>query len=137
MTNFILIDNNKPREVISFGHWSLNPIDFVHLSGNNQGTVQKCEGFKVDGYEKTIDIPEHKILSFWDKMDEINVWSWESSYEHPEIKTTDGHMWSLELKNRNGRTVKTEGNNYYPKEYNKFIKSLNYLFGSEINQIYW
>ena len=44
--------------------------DTVELFKDNKGQVIS------PNKKKTIDIPEYKILSFWDKVEEIGVWNW-------------------------------------------------------------
>ena len=44
----------------------------------------------------------------------------------------DGHTWELKLRNREGKTRNFYGHMRYPDNYNDFIKELNNLFGSEI-----
>ncbi len=140
MVNFILVNdkkskkNNEPKEVIEFSHWSLYPIDNVKLLGQNKGIIIKYAGLDVKGYKKEIEIPEYKILSFWDSMDELNIWKWKRKYEHPKFVIIDGHMWSLKLKSRTGKLLETKGSNYYPSKYKKFIECLNHLFDAKIEK---
>ena len=134
MVNFILIGKDKPKKPqnkISFGRYSLYPGDTVFLSNKNEGTIVKWHDGNVE-YEKKIYIPDHKILTFWDMMDELNVWQWKKYYSHPEYTIVDGDMWHLELSNVNGKTIETKGSSYYPRNFKKLIENLNYLFSSNI-----
>ena len=38
--------------------------------------------------ENIINLPEYKILTFWDKIDEIGVWNWSKKYpvKEPELE---------------------------------------------------
>ena len=134
MVNFILIDENKTEElenVISFSQFSMHPGNSAYMNNKNEGTIIKWDRGNVE-YEKKIDIPDHKILTFWDLMDELNVWKWKSHYSHPEYEILDGHEWQLELYNKNVKTLETAGSSYYPKNFKKLKKHLNYLFSTNI-----
>jgi|TARA_B110000259_G_scaffold23343_1_gene24029 hypothetical protein len=97
----------------------------VELLENNKGRILD------DGAEILIDLKEHKILHFWDRMNELQVWKWKREY-NPKFEILDGHQWELKLRNREGRTRNFDGHMSYPDNYNDFIKELNNLFGSEI-----
>ena len=113
------------KEVIYYCSYSMQLPDSVELIDNNQGIIENKDG------RKTLEIPDYKILTFWDKMDELQVWKWKREY-NPKYEILDGHQWELKLRNRNGRTRNFDGHESYPNNYNEFIKELNNLFGSEI-----
>ena len=103
--------------------------DTVELLKDNRGQVI-CPNKK-----KTIDLPEHKILTFWDKIEEIGVWNWSKKYpiKEPElIQMTDGYSWTLKLRNRNGKAKYCTGYMSFPRKFKNLIKELNSLFGSNI-----
>ncbi len=113
------------KEVIYYCSYSMQFPDSVELIDNNQGIIENKDG------RKTLEIPDYKILTFWDKMDELQVWKWKKEY-NPKYEILDGHQWELKLRNRNGRTRNFGGHMSYPNNYNEFFKELNNLFGSEI-----
>lgn len=113
------------KEIIYYCSFSMAPSESVELLDNNKGTIINDSG------EKIVDLQEHKILHFWDKMDELQVWKWKKEY-NPKYEILDGHQWELKLRNRNGKTRNFGGHMSYPDNYNDFIKELNNLFGSEI-----
>ena len=113
------------KEVIYYCSFSMAPPESVELLNDNKGIIINDSG------EKLVDIPEHKILTFWDKIDELKIWKWKKEYS-PKDEIEDGHQWELKLRNRNGRTRNFGGHMSYPNNYNDFIKELNNLFGSEI-----
>ena len=113
------------KEVIYYSGGSMGFPNSVELLENNKGKILE------EGSELIVDLKEHKILHFWDKMDELQVWKWKREY-NPKYEILDGHQWELKLRNRNGRTRNFDGHESYPNNYNEFIKELNNLFGSEI-----
>jgi len=113
------------KEIIYYENGSMGFPNSVELLENNKGKILE------EGSELIVDLKEHKILHFWDKMDELQVWKWKREY-NPKYEILDGHQWELKLRNRNGRTRNFDGHESYPDNYNEFIKELNNLFGSEI-----
>ena len=113
------------KEIIYYENGSMGFPNSVELLENNKGKILE------EGSELIVDLKEHKILHFWDKMDELQVWKWKREY-NPKYEILDGHQWGLKLRNRNGRTRNFDGHTSYPDNYNEFIKELNNLFGSEI-----
>ena len=59
--------------------------DTVELLKDNKGQVIS------PNKKRTIDLPEHKILTFWDKVEEIGVWNWSKkiSSKRTRINTND------------------------------------------------
>ena len=113
------------KEIIYYESGSMGFPNSVELLESNKGKILE------EGSELIVDLKEHKILHFWDKMDELQVWKWKREY-NPKYEILDGHQWELKLRNRNGRTRNFDGHESYPNNYNEFIKELNNLFGSEI-----
>ena len=117
------------KEVIYFSAFSMMEPDTVELLKDNRGQVIS------PNKKKTIDLPEHKILTFWDKIEEIGVWNWSKKYpvKEPElIQMTDGYSWTLKLRNRNGKANHCTGYMSFPRKFKDLIKELNSLFGSNI-----
>ena len=111
------------KEIIYYSSCSMDPGISVELLENNKGKIS-------GGFEEVVDLKEHKILHFWDRMNELQVWKWKSKYIMEGI--LDGHQWELKLRNREGKTRNFYGHMKYPDNYNELIKELNNLFGSEI-----
>ncbi len=116
----------KKKEVIFYdGNSFPSPDDdSVELKEGNKGIIS---------YGAEVQLTERKIKNFWKKMDELNVWNWEKNYSFGEI--CDGHMWNLNLRNKEGKVKVSKGHSEYPYNFNKLIKALNNLFGSEIETI--
>ena len=72
----------KKREVIFYSGFSMEPPEQVELLENNRGTIL-ASSFD----EKEVDVPDYKILSFWDRIEEIGVWKWHKKY--PYSKSLD------------------------------------------------
>ena len=102
--------------------------DILELKADNKGSVM--EGC-FQGLE--VQLTDRKIKNFWKKMDEIHIWNWEKNYSIGEI--CDGHMWKLYLRNKEGKAKVVIGHSEYPHNFNKLIKALNNLFGSNIETI--
>ena len=117
------MNKQNKKEIIYYSSCSMDPGVSVELLENNKGKI-------FDGFEEVVDLKEHKILHFWDRMNEMQVWKWKSEYIMEGI--LDGHTWELKLRNREGKTRNFYGHMKYPDNYNEFIKELNNLFGSEI-----
>ena len=116
---------NKKKEIIHYSSFSMEAPNSVELLDDNKGRIID------DGAETLIDLKEHKILHFWDRRNELQVWKWKREY-NPKFEILDGHQWELKLRNREGKTRNFDGHMSYPDNYNDFIKELNNLFGSEI-----
>ena len=85
--------------------------------------------------KKIIDLPEHKILTFWDKVEKIGVWNWSKKYPVKElelVQITDGYSWTLKLRDRNGKDKNSTGYMSITRKFKDLIKELNSLFGSNI-----
>ena len=117
-----MTEQNK-KEIIYYSSCSMDPGISVELLENNKGKI-------FGDFEEVVDLKEHKILHFWDRMNELQVWKWKSKYIMEGI--LDGHEWELKLRNREGKTRNFYGHMKYPDNYNELIKELNNLFGSEI-----
>ena len=117
------------REVIYFSAFSMMEPDRVELLKDNKGEVVSPNKKNI------INLSEHKILTFWDKVDEIGVWKWSKKYpvKEPELmELTDGYRWTLKLRDRKGRAKYCSGYMSFPKKFKNLIKELNSLFGSNI-----
>ena len=118
------------KEVIFYSGFSMSPPESYELLENNKARVNT---FKSLG--QIIDIKDYKILSFWDKIEEIGVWKWHKKYPYQKLKyeqLLDGYNWELKLRDRKGRAKYCTGYESYPRKFKDFIKELNYLFGSKI-----
>ena len=102
--------------------------EILELKAENKGNVIE-EG--LQGLE--VQLTERKIKNFWKKMDEIHIWNWEKNYSIGEI--CDGHMWKIYIRNKEGKAKVVIGHSEYPHNFNKLIKALNNLFGSNIETI--
>ena len=98
----------------------------VELLENNKGSV-----FSLELGEKIIDLHEDKILTFWDRVEELDVWEWKKEYM-PKDEILDGHHWELKLRNRKGMSKYVYGHMSYPNKYTDLMKELNKLFGSKM-----
>ena len=118
------------KEIIYFSAFSMMEPDSVELLENNKGSISS-----MSDRNKIVDIPDYKILNFWDKLDEIGVWKWNDKYpiKDPELEQlTDGYTWEIKLRNRVGRAKFCSGYMSFPKKFKYLIKELNNLFGSNI-----
>ena len=106
------------------------PPEGVELLENNKGIII---GSSSD--ENDVDVPDYKILSFWDRIEEIGVWKWHKKYPYSKLKyeqLLDGYNWELKLRDRKGRAKHCSGYQSFPRKFKDMIKELNILFGSNI-----
>ena len=125
----MIIKTNK-KEVIFYSGFSMEPPEQVELLENNKGKVL-AESFVGD----IVDVSDYKILSFWDRIEEIGVWKWRKKYPYGtqnKLQLLDGYNWELKLRDRNGRAKYCSGYQSFPRKFNNLIKELNILFGSKI-----
>ena len=118
------------KEVIFFSGFSMEPPEQVELLENNKGKVLE-ESFDGD----IVDVPDYKILSFWDRIEEIGVWKWRKKYPYSKLKyeqLLDGYNCELKLRDRKGRAKYCSGYQSFPRKFKDLIKELNILFGSKI-----
>ena len=118
------------KEVIFYSGFSMSPPESYELLENNKARVNT---FKSLG--QIIDIKDYKILSFWDRIEEIGVWKWHKKYPYSKLKyeqLLDGYNWELKLRDRKGRAKYCSGYESFPRKFKDLIKELNNLFGSKI-----
>ena len=118
------------KEVIFYSGFSMEPPEQVELLENNKGKVL-AESFDGD----IVDVPDYKILSFWDRIEVIGVWKWRKKYPYGtqnKLQLLDGYNWELKLRDRNGRAKYFSGYQSFPRKFKDLIKELNILFGSKI-----
>ena len=118
------------KEVISYSGHSMIPPESVELLDNKKGSIITP---RLDA--KIVDIQDYKILSFWDRIEEIGVWKWNKKYPYSKLKyqqLLDGYNWELKLRDRKGRAKYCSGYESFPRKFKELIKALNDLFGSEI-----
>ena len=102
--------------------------EILELKADNKGSI--IEEGVMQGIET--ELSETKIKNFWKKMDELNVWNWDKNYSFGEI--CDGHMWQLNLRNKEGKVKVSKGHSEYPYNFKKVINALNNLFDSKMEK---
>ena len=123
----MLLKNKK--ETIYYSGFSMEPPETLELLDNLEGRIVSNEKQKI------IKLEEYKILSFWDKVEQIGVWKWSKKYpvKEPELEQIlDGYNWQLKLRDRKGRAKHCSGYESFPRKFKELIKELNILFGSNI-----
>ena len=123
----MLLKNKK--ETIYYSGFSMEPPETVELLDNLEGRIVS------DQKQKIIKLEEYKILSFWDKVEQIGVWNWSKKYPVKETELEqllDGYNWQLKLRDRKGRAKYCSGYMSFPRKFKELIKELNNLFGSNI-----
>ena len=70
-----------------------------------------------------VKLTEEQLNIFWDDLDKLKVWDWNRDYTNLEIM--DGTEWRLKIKKPKKRSIKTEGQNAYPNNFDDFLKILN------------
>ena len=123
-----MLETNK-KETIYYSGFSMDPPETLELLINFEGRITS------DQNQKIIKLEEYKILSFWDKIEQIGVWNWSKKYpvKEPELEQLlDGYRWELKLRDRNGKAKYCSGYMSFPRKFKELIKELNTLFGSNI-----
>jgi starvation-inducible outer membrane lipoprotein len=123
-----MLETNK-KETIYYSGFSMDPPETLELLVNFEGRITS------DQNQKIIKLEEYKILSFWDKIEQIGVWNWSKKYpvKEPELEQLlDGYRWELKLRDRNGKAKYCSGYMSFPRKFKELIKELNTLFGSNI-----
>ena len=69
------------KEVIFYSGFSMVPPESVELLENNKGSI-----ITPSSDAKIVDIQDYKILSFWDRIEEIGVWKWHKKYPYSKLK---------------------------------------------------
>ena len=119
------------KEVIFYSGFSMTPPESYELLENNKARVNT---FKSQ--EPIVDIQDYKILSFWDRIEEIGVWKWHKKYPYSKLKyeqLLDGYNWELKLRDRKGRAKYCSGYESFPRKFKDLIKELDILFGRNID----
>ena len=80
---------------------------------------------------KEIKADENSLNQFWKRLDEIDIWTWDSEYDNKTAPTC-GNYWKLSLRNKNGKSKYIKGYEMYPHNFQKFIDALNQLFKIKI-----
>ena len=80
---------------------------------------------------KEIKADQNSLNQFWKRLDEIDIWSWDSEYDNKTAPTC-GNYWKLSLINKEGKSKHIKGYEMYPHNFQKFIDSLNQLFQIKI-----
>ena len=115
--------------------------EVIFYDGHSMGLPQDCPVELLEdnkgraGSGIISEIPDYKILSFWDRIEEIGVWKWHKKYPYSKLKyeqMLDGYNWELKLRDRKGRAKYCSGYESYPRKFKDLIKELNNLFGSKI-----
>jgi hypothetical protein len=119
------------REVIFYSGFSMKQPEKVELLKNNKGRVLASSLEEIN-----VNVPDYKIISFWDRIEEIGVWKWRKKYPYSKLKyeqLLDGYNWELKLRDRKGRAKYCSGYESFPIRFKDLIKELNNLFGSKID----
>lgn len=118
------------REVIFYSGFSMKQPEKVELLKNNKGRVLASSLEEIN-----VNVTDYKIISFWDRIEEIGVWKWRKKYPYSKLKyeqLLDGYNWELKLRDRNGKAKYCSGYESFPRKFKDLIKELNNLFGSKI-----
>jgi hypothetical protein len=118
------------REIIFYSGFSMKQSEEVELLKNNKGKVLASSLEEIND-----NVPDYKIISFWNRIKEIGVWKWRKKYPYSKLKyeqLLDGYNWELKLRDRNGKAKYCSGYESFPRKFKDLIKELNNLFGSKI-----
>ena len=122
------------KEVIYFDAGAFGPFAKCELTNGYLESDYRNMDEEAFGKRKKIKLDESRILYFWKRIDELNVWNWNKRYED-EMAMTDGYTWEVKLRNRDGQSKYSTGYEQFPKTFKKFVDELNKLFETKI--AYW
>ena len=122
------------KEVIYFDAGAFGPFAKCELINGYLESDYRNMDEEAFGKRKKIKLDESRILYFWKRIDELNVWNWNKRYED-EMAMTDGYTWEVKLRNRDGQSKYSTGYEQFPKTFKKFVDELNKLFETKI--AYW
>ena len=120
------------KEVIYFDAVAYGPFAKCELTNGYLESVYMNMDEEESGGGKKIKLYESKILYFWKRIDELNVWNWNKRYGD-DMAMTDGYTWEVKLRNRDGKSKYSSGYEQFPKTFKKFVDELNKLFETKIN----
>ena len=120
------------KEVIYFDAGAFGPLAQCELINGYLESNLINMGEEVFSERKKIKLDESKILYFWKRIDELNIWNWNKRYED-EMAMTDGYTWEVKLRNRDGKSKYSSGYEKFPKTFKKFVDELNKLFETKID----
>ena len=120
------------KEVIYFDAAAYGPFANCELTNGYLESGYMNMDEEAFGESKKIKLDESKILYFWKRIDELNVWNWNKRYED-EMAMADGYTWEVKLRNRDGKSKYSSGYEQFPKTFKKFVDELNKLFETKIN----
>ncbi|MCU7834922.1 MAG: hypothetical protein KZQ83_06660 [gamma proteobacterium symbiont of Taylorina sp.] len=92
------------------------------LKFNDDGVVP----FDYNGEERPIPT-EKRWNKFWQKLDKLKVWGWERKYYDPDV--LDATQWEVIIIYDGNKKIISDGSNYYPKGFKKFLKAVRKLIG--------
>ena len=127
----------KLNEIIFFENaYDIGPETCEYIS--DTGKLRSENGLLETSYPlgiKEIKADKNSLDRFWERLDEIDIWSWKEKYINEQAATC-GHSWRLSLVNKHGKSKEIEGYEMYPQNFQKFIDALNQLFQIKIEIIY-
>jgi len=119
------------KEVIYFDAGAFGPFAKCELTNGYLESDYRNMDEEAFGERKKIKLDESRILYFWKRIDELNVWNWNKRYED-EMAMTDGYTWEVKLRNRDGQSKYSTGYEQFPKTFKEFVDELNKLFETKI-----
>ena len=119
------------KEVIYFDAGAFGPFAKCELTNGYLESDYRNMDEETFAERKKIKLKESKILYFWKRIDELNVWNWNKRYED-EMAMTDGYTWEVKLRNRDGQSKYSTGYEQFPKTFKEFVDELNKLFETKI-----
>ena len=123
------------KEVIYFDAVAYGPFAKCELTNGYLESDYKNMDEEAFGERKKIELDESKILFFWKRIDELEVWDWKKGYHHSLNEPQplpDGWTWEVKLRNRDGKSKYSTGYEKFPKTFKKFVDELNKLFETKI-----
>jgi len=102
---------------LDFSFNRLNPIIYLKWIEPNIYYFNNCNLFKnifdSDSHFKIGRPAEIDWVEFWQSLDQLNVWDWDSEYNYRGLRFYEGSNWHLYIVHQD-KIIKTVGSNSYP-----------------------
>lgn len=116
--------NKLPKKIfISIGGFSGSTYT---LEFDGKELLYSHSGGGCPGEGVNIPLPsEEQWVNFSQELDNLKIWEWEEAYYNFDI--LDGTQWEITIIYDSNKKIISNGSNEYPKDFDKFLKSVSKL----------
>lgn len=107
----------------------IGSVDGYRVYWNDTGLVWQRTSAAGDVLEESyLEPSESDWIIFWNALDELDIWSWDSLYE-PEFPTCGGTQWSVFIE-YGERRLRSAGRDAWPPGFDKFLLLVQGFIGN-------